>query len=69
MADLFDDFDTEVQCEEFYTEEDTFFCNEEVDGVCNGCGTCNYDDEESGPSWEQEWEDFGEVGCESIEYL
>ena len=62
-----------------------YFCNEEVDGVCNGCGSCDeatecagdcdvcesklcYDNEVD-VSWEQEWEDFGEVGSESIEYL
>lgn len=62
-----------------------YFCNEDVDGVCNGCGNCRVEDcadtnpatgeqfynedEDGGPTWEQEWEDFGEVGSETIEYL
>lgn len=63
-----------------------YFCNEEIDGVCNGCANCDSSDAECGGdcdvcehkacydnevdvTWEQEWEDFGEVGCESIEYL
>jgi len=62
-----------------------YFCNEDVDGVCNGCGNCDEDaecagdcdacenkacyDNEVDVSWEQEWEDFGEEGCETIEYL
>lgn len=45
-----------------------YFCNYDVDGECNGCNSCG-EEQERDVTWEQEWEDFGEVGSETIEYI
>ena len=39
---MFDDFDTQINCEEFYTAEES--CELEPDSNCIGCGTCNLSD-------------------------
>ena len=47
MRDVFDDFDTQLQCEEFYTDE-AGVCEVDEETSCIGCGACTgecYEDE------------------------
>ena len=41
---MFDDFDTQINCEEFYTQE--FFCSVDEGTDCDGCGACFDNDTE-----------------------
>lgn len=49
---MFDDFDTQVQCEEFYIEAGIAgICEIDNENPCIGCGACDqscFDDEEIG---------------------
>lgn len=47
---MFDDFDTEIQCEEFYTDEEVAgVCEVDDTTDCIDCGACNgqlYEDDD-----------------------